>query len=198
MRSTAETRRPAVFLDKDGTLLTDVSYNVDPRLMRLAPGAPQALKVFAAMGVPLHVISNQSGVALGRFDAAALHTVEEKLRQLVENAGATLVSVRWCMHHPLGTVAPYNHACDCRKPAPGMLLSAAREHRIALSESWFIGDILDDVEAGNRAGCHTVLIDNGNETVWREGPDRTPERIVGDLCEAALAVRQAFVTETAS
>jgi D-glycero-D-manno-heptose 1,7-bisphosphate phosphatase len=187
---------PALFLDKDGTLLVDVPYNVEPDLMQLAPGATEALRIFAAMNVPIHVVSNQAGVALGRFDAAALIAVERRLRELVGGARATLVSVNWCPHHPGGTVAPYNRVCDCRKPAPGMLLQVGQSHGIDLARSWFIGDILDDVEAGNRAGCHTMLIDNGNETAWRQGPWRDPELVACDMREAALAIRRAWDTQS--
>jgi histidinol-phosphate phosphatase family protein len=179
---------PAVFLDKDGTLLDDVPYNVDPAAMRLAHGARKALGVLGRLGAPLFVISNQSGVALGRFAPSALVAVERRLRDLVEEAGAMLTGVYWCPHHPSGNVAPYNGGCNCRKPAPGMLLQAAREHGLDLAESWFVGDILDDVEAGRRAGCKTVLIDNGNETVWHRTPLREPHVIAADLHEAALAV----------
>jgi D-glycero-D-manno-heptose 1,7-bisphosphate phosphatase len=184
---------PAVFLDKDGTLLADVPYNVDPLQMRLAPGACDALRIFAELDLPLYVISNQSGVAMGKFSIDALDIVSKRLRELVSDCGAMLSGIYWCTHHPDGSIAPHNRLCDCRKPAPGMLLRAAREHGITLEESWFGGDILDDVEAGNRAGCRTILIDNGNETVWRSGPFRKPERVVANLRDAALSIQHSMV-----
>lgn len=180
--------QPAVFLDKDGTLLGDVPYNVDTSLMRLAPGARQALRLLAAHPVALFVVSNQSGVALGKFGIAALNDVEARLHALFAESGAVLSGVYWCPHHPHGNVAPYAIKCDCRKPAPGMLLRAAREHRLDLARSWFIGDILHDVEAGNRAGCRTVLLDNGNETEWLAGEFRVPTARAADLYEAAQIV----------
>ena len=91
----------------------------------------------------------------------------------------------YCPHHPDGIVPRYAVACDCRKPEPGLIHPAAREHDLALGESWFIGDILDDVEAGRRAGCRTVLIDNGNETEWKRSPLRRPDLVARDLAEAA-------------
>jgi len=182
----------AIFLDKDGTLLDDVPYNVDPDAMRLAPGAREALAIFATLGVPLFVISNQSGVARGRFPITALDAVEGKLRDLFAACGATLVSAYWCPHDAGGTVEPYNHACDCRKPMPGMLLRAAREHDLALGATWFVGDILDDIEAGRRAECRTILIDNGNETVWRRGALREPHVVVANMHHAALAIRDSM------
>ena len=82
----------------------------------------------------------------------------------------------------------YAVACACRKPEPGLILSAAREHGIDLEHSWFVGDILDDVEAGRRAGCRTVLIDNGNETEWKRSPLRWPDLVAADMAEAARLI----------
>jgi D-glycero-D-manno-heptose 1,7-bisphosphate phosphatase len=178
----------AVLLDKDGTLLEDVPYNVDPALMRFAPGAADALAILAAHGFRLFVISNQSGVALGRFGYEALFEMEDHLRRMFEACGTTLEGAYWCPHHPNGTVARYAYRCTCRKPAPGLLLRAAREHGIDLRKSWFVGDILDDVEAGTRAGCRTALIDNGNETRWVPGPERVPTVREPDLLRAALGI----------
>ncbi|MDR5775903.1 MULTISPECIES: HAD-IIIA family hydrolase [unclassified Caballeronia] len=190
--------RPAVFLDKDGTLLDDVPYNVDPLEMRLAPGAVNALALFARMDVPVVVISNQSGVALGKFDEAALVDVERTLHELAARAGARLAGVYFCPHHPQGTVAKYRKICECRKPAPGMIERAARDLGLDLARSWFVGDILDDVEAGHRAGCRAVLIDNGNETLWQRGPLREPDAIAKDMHEAARVIEAAWHGELAA
>ncbi len=188
--------RPAIFLDKDGTLLDDVPWNLNPRTMRLAPGAHDTLRLFASFGLPMFVISNQSGVALGKFDLQALSAVEARLRELAAEAGATLAGIYWCPHHPEGTVPAYTRACDCRKPAPGMLLRAAREHRIDLARSWFVGDILDDIEAGHRAGCRAALVGNGNGTVGHRTSLRGPGLVAGNLFDIARAI--AYETECAS
>src|SRR5205085_6378312 len=90
-----------------------------------------------------------------------------------------------CPHHPDGTVERYARACACRKPQPGLLLRAARDHDLDLARSWLVGDILDDVEAGRRAGCRTVLLDNGHETEWVLTPERLPHHIACDLAQAA-------------
>lgn len=193
--SSAALPQPAVFLDKDGTLLDDVPHNVDPGQMRFARGAADALALLARHPLPLFVISNQSGVALGRFPYAALERVEARLRAMFASCGATLAGVYWCPHHPRGDVAPYARRCDCRKPAPGMLLRAAREHRIDLAASWMVGDILDDVEAGNRAGCRTILADCGNETEWQASPGRVPYAFVTNLRDAAQMIVETFEYE---
>jgi histidinol-phosphate phosphatase family protein len=178
----------AVFLDKDGTLVENVPYNVDPARVRLHPDAGEALRTLHAAGYPLVVITNQSGVARGYFPESALAGVEARLRALVEGAGAPLDGFYYCPHHPRGTVAEYAVDCACRKPRPGLFLRAARERGIDLQRSWFVGDILDDVEAGRRAGCRTILLDRGNETEWVLSWRRLPHHVAGDLGEAARVI----------
>ncbi len=180
--------RPAIFLDKDGTVLQDVPYNVDPANMIFAPGAAAGLARLALIGVPLYVITNQPGIALGRFCLDDLADMQQHLSQMFTQVGATLDGLYFCPHHPEGTVPQYACECECRKPAPGLLLHAAKQHGIDLARSWLIGDILNDIEAGNRAGCQTILIDNGNETEWDLDQGRTPDYRVADLEEASRFV----------
>lgn len=177
--------RPAVFLDKDGTLVENEPYNVAAERVRLAPGAADALARLERAGFALFVISNQSGVARGYFAEADLQAMQERLRMLVEGAGASIAGFYYCPHHPAGTVPGYAVACSCRKPEPGMILRAAAEHGIDLAASWMVGDILDDVEAGRRAGCRSLLVDTGGETEWILTGNRIPHAIVGDLSTAA-------------
>ena len=179
--------RAAVFLDKDGTLVEDVPYNVDPARIRLAPGAAEALPLLARAGCPLFVVTNQSGVARGYFPETALAAVEARLRELLGEVGVALTGVYHCPHAPDG-FGPAAIRCACRKPEPGMLLAAARDHSLDLARSWFVGDILDDVAAGRAAGCRTILIDNGNETEWVDGADRRPDHVAPDLAEAARII----------
>jgi D-glycero-D-manno-heptose 1,7-bisphosphate phosphatase len=180
----------AIFLDKDGTLVKDIPYNVDPGLVQLTPFAGKALRSFQRQGYALFVISNQSGVAKGIFPESALYGVKQRLLELFSEQGVTLYGFYYCPHYPDGIVQQYAHQCDCRKPQPGMIRRAAYEHGIDLEDSWMIGDILDDVEAGFRAGCRTVLIDNGNETEWEISMQRMPDLIESDLLSAAVAVEK--------
>ncbi len=174
-----------VFIDKDGTLVENVPYNVDPALVRLSRGAERAIPRLARGGFRLVVVSNQPGVALGRFPESALRSVEERLGELLAPLGAELAGFYYCPHHPEGAVPEYAIRCGCRKPAPGLIERAARELNASAKGAWLVGDILDDVEAGSRAGCITILLDNGNETEWVLTPQRRPDYIVRDLDEAA-------------
>ena len=180
--------RPAVFLDKDGTVLQDVPYNVDPANMIFAPGAAAGLVRLAQLGLPLYVITNQPGIALGRFCLDDLADMQQHLSQMFAQTGATLDGLYFCPHHPDGIVPQYACDCECRKPAPGLLLHAAKQHDIDLARSWLIGDILNDIEAGKRAGCKTILIDNGNETEWNLSGSRKPDHRVANLLQASQLV----------
>jgi D-glycero-D-manno-heptose 1,7-bisphosphate phosphatase len=182
---------PAVFIDKDGTLIQDVPYNVDPERIELAPGAALAAMMLSEAGYALVVVSNQSGVARGMFAEEALAAVEQRLRELLADFDVPLTGFYYCPHHPQGFVPRYSTPCDCRKPEPGMLLQAADDLGIDLARSWLIGDILDDVEAGRRAGCRTVLLDNGHENEWQWNPRRRPDIVASDLAKAAQLIKTA-------
>ena len=178
-------RCSAVFIDKDGTLVENVPYNVDPARIKLVAGAASALRRLARLGYRLFVVSNQPGLALAYFDEAALDRAWRHLRDVLAQQDVPLHGFYYCPHHPQGRVAALSAICDCRKPAPGLLLRAAEEHRIDLARSWMVGDILDDIEAGRRAGCRTVLADVGNETEWMRSAWRTPDLVATSLAEAA-------------
>ncbi|MGB3296549.1 MAG: HAD family hydrolase [Phormidesmis sp.] len=186
---------PAIFLDKDGTLIHDVPYNVNPSLITLAEGVRSGVQRLHSAGFELIVITNQSGVARGYFPESALPAVRDKLESLLE---VSLTGFYYCPHHPQGTVARYATACECRKPEPGLLLKAAADHAVDLSRSWMIGDILNDVEAGHRAGCRSVLIDNGNETEWILSPARSPEIRAANFTQATNAILHAARHENIS
>lgn len=179
---------PAIFFDKDGTLIEDRPYNVDPRLIEFGPGAEAALRALHRRGFKIIVITNQSGIAHGYFPESAIEGVETQLRLMIRAAGAELAGFYYCPHHPDGRVEAYSNACSCRKPEPGLILRAAREHGVDLSRSWFVGDILHDIEAGRRAGVKTILLDNGHETEWEVSPLRIPHALVPDLWEAARVI----------
>jgi D-glycero-D-manno-heptose 1,7-bisphosphate phosphatase len=164
--------RPAVFLDKDGTLIVDLPYSTDPDTIRFTPDAPQALRRLAGAGFALIVVTNQAGLATGRLSRQDFAAMQRALEQRVlAEAGVPLDGWFTCPHSPGPDGAP---RCLCRKPAAGLLRQARTAHGVDLARSWMVGDVLDDVEAGRRAGCRTILLDVGNETAWRRSPLREP------------------------
>ncbi|MBL8286537.1 MAG: HAD-IIIA family hydrolase [Rubrivivax sp.] len=175
----------AVFLDKDGTLLVNVPYNVDPALVHFTANAFEGLRALAAAGWPLVMITNQSGLASGRFGLAQYEHLQRVVAQrLRDEAGIVLAGWFTCPH-----AATRPAACACRKPAPGLLHEAAAMHGIDLARSWMVGDTLDDIEAGRRAGCATVLVESGGETEWELTPPwRVPHHRVADLLAASRAI----------
>lgn len=179
----------AIFLDKDGTLVENIPYNVDPDLLELTWQAGHGLQLLKQMDYALFVVSNQSGIAKGLFTEASLEPLQHRLAELLAQYGVLLDGFYYCPHSLDGTIVRYAIPCTCRKPMPGMLYRAAREHGIDLSRSWMIGDILNDIEAGRRAGCKTVLIDNGNETEWKRSALRTPHLTAPNLYAAAAMIK---------
>jgi D-glycero-D-manno-heptose 1,7-bisphosphate phosphatase len=175
----------AIFLDKDGTLIENVPYNVDPDKIRLYKDVPAALKLFKQKNFLLIVITNQPGLAYGHFQEEDLKKVEAKIADMFSKFNVTLDGFYYCPHHPCGNIEKYAVECNCRKPKPGMVLQAARKFNVDLSKSWLIGDILHDVEAGKIAGCKTILINNGNETEWMVNKSRLPNYVANDMEEAS-------------
>ncbi len=184
----SKTSKKAVFLDKDGTVVRNIPHNSDPERIELLPGVLEGISMLQRAGYQIHIVTNQPGVALGHFPLEDLSKVEARLRELLSEGGVDLHAFHFCPHHPEGRVEAYATHCECRKPRPGMILKAAEQYDIDLESSWFIGDILDDVEAGRRAGCKTVLISNGNETEWEYSENRVPDLVHADVFGAAFAV----------
>lgn len=175
----------AVFLDKDGTIIPDIPYHVDVNKVTLSEGVVEGLQMLQSHGYLLVIVSNQPGIAHGYFSMEQLNVVKERISRMCARMGIYLDGFYFCPHHPEGKVSGYDQQCDCRKPDPGLLLRAADDMDIDLSASWMVGDILNDVEAGNRAGCKSILINNGNETEWKTGEYRIPQYFASDLTEAA-------------
>ncbi|MBW3567563.1 MAG: HAD-IIIA family hydrolase, partial [Proteobacteria bacterium] len=140
----------------------------------------------------LLVVSNQPGIAQGYFDCAAVERAGKALIDMLAAAGAKVDGFYYCPHFPGAGTAEYSMRCSCRKPRPGLLHAAAVEHDIDLENSWMVGDILNDVEAGKRAGCRTVLVDRGNETEWLPGPFREPDIVLRSLEGLPTHIRQDY------
>jgi D-glycero-D-manno-heptose 1,7-bisphosphate phosphatase len=177
--------RPAVFLDRDGTLVEEVTYLHDPELVRLVPGARAALRALAAAGFALAVITNQAGVAKGYYDEDAVQRVHRRLRELLAAGGVALDGIWYCPHHPDGAVAALARSCRCRKPGPGMLEAAAAELGLDLAASYLIGNHPTDVGAARAAGATPLFVATGH-AAGRPAPEGVP--VFGSLAQAARAV----------
>ncbi len=153
--------RPAVFLDRDGTLNEEVEFLRTPGELVLIPGAAAAVRALNDLGIATCVISNQSGVARGFLSEADLVPIHNELQRRLGLEGARLDRIYYCPHHPEAGLPPYNIVCDCRKPATGMLTRGERELGLDLSRSFVVGDRLVDIRAGKAVGAGTVLVLTG-------------------------------------
>jgi D-glycero-D-manno-heptose 1,7-bisphosphate phosphatase len=180
--------RPALFLDRDGTLIEEVNYLASPDQVRLIPGAAEAVRRVNAAGVPVVVVTNQAGVARGYFPEERVAEVHAHLSRVLAAEGARVDAYYYCPHHAEAGVGPYRVACHCRKPKPGMLLTAAAEMSVDLSRSWMVGDKLCDVRAGAAAGCRTVLVRTGYGATIPHSEDPGALRLAGVVDDLAAAV----------
>ena len=178
---------PAVFLDRDGTIIEDSGYIGDPLDVRLVPQAAEALRMLADAGFRLVIVSNQSGIARGMFDQAALVRVHEQVERLLAEQGTGLDGAYYCPYlaGPEAIVEEFRRDSDLRKPRPGMLQQAAREMELDLSRSWMVGNSEADVQAGSAAGCRTIYV--GNAAALLAGAIR-PDFTVPDLLAAAKII----------
>jgi D-glycero-D-manno-heptose 1,7-bisphosphate phosphatase len=172
--------RAACFLDRDGVVIEQICYLSDPAQVRLLPGSARAISRLNARRIPVVVATNQAGVAHGFFQEHQIAEVHRRLDQLLAAEGAFIDHYYHCPHHPRAEVAAFRADCECRKPAPGMLLRAAAELGLDLKRSYLVGDKLSDIEAGLRAGCKVALTLTGYGAV--------EARSLGMLDPAAVAV----------
>ena len=148
----------AVFLDRDGTLIRDTGHAFRPADIELLDGVAAGLRRLQQAGYCLIVVTNQAGVAKGFFKEEDVFAMHRRLREILSREGVGIADFYYCPHHPDGSVPEYARRCDCRKPEPGLILRASRERSIELRDSWLIGNGLTDVQAGQTAGCRTVLL----------------------------------------
>jgi histidinol-phosphate phosphatase family protein len=184
-------KQPAVFFDRDQTLIEDPGYISDPDQVRLHDDAAEAIIRLRRAGYRVVVVTNQSGVARGLLTEEQLSAVHRRVENLLAEKGAQLDAIYWCpyLDGPEATVEAYRRASNLRKPGPGMLLRAADDLEIDLRSSWMIGDGARDIEAGRRAGCRTVLLERGEPD--SAGRDASPSHLAGSLPEAVDLVLRA-------
>ncbi|MDP7070281.1 MAG: HAD family hydrolase [Phycisphaerales bacterium] len=171
--------RPAVFLDRDNTIIRNEGDLGDPECVVLMPTARLALARLHAAGWPLVVITNQGGVARGRYGEDDVRAVHARTQELLGDV--PVLDWLWCPYHPTGTVPHYTREHPWRKPAPGMLLEAASRHGLDLAASWLVGDHDRDIAAGQAVGCRTVLL-------GESAGDPPPDFVAGTMQAAAEAI----------
>jgi D,D-heptose 1,7-bisphosphate phosphatase len=185
-------------MDRDG-IINELVYYPEQSIVdspftaqqfRLAPFAIQAINRFHQLGYKVIVISNQPGMAKRHFDESTFDSIRARMKDLLSEGNAELDGEYYCFHHPNGIREDYRVVCDCRKPKPGLIIRAAKDHNVTLAESFFIGDGIVDVRAGNEAGCTTVLVASVNgllvKLMSEQGTE--PDYLVRTLEEAVGVV----------
>jgi len=185
-------KRRAVFLDRDGTITRDVGYTHRLEDLELLPNASQGLARMFALGYCLIITSNQSGVARGLFSEADVRAFHRALCALLEGDGVAIEGVYYCPFHPTEGRGEYRRESPLRKPGDGMLRLASAEHNLDLATSVAIGDKKSDVLAGQRAGCHTILVRTGAAGSDTEALVEPPEFVADDLLDAANYIERNF------
>ena len=153
--------RPAVFLDRDGTVNVEVHYLSQPEQLELLPTVAETISMLNTRGIAVVVVTNQAGIARGYFPEHRLATIHQQLQRLLNSQNAVVDGVYYCPHHPSAGLGDYGIDCGCRKPKPGMLIRAASELQIDLGRSLMVGDRESDLQAGADAGCQTALVRTG-------------------------------------
>lgn len=172
------TKRPAIFLDRDGTLIEEVDYLSRIEDLRLFSFSNEAIERLRGAGFLIVVVTNQSGIGRGIYTEADMHTIHEAIQQ--ELSGA-IDRFYFCPHLPCD-------GCDCRKPKTGMIEAAIRDLGLDVKNSWMIGDKKTDVETGQLAGIRTALVLTGYGTQHKDLLERRPELVAGDLSAAAAEI----------
>jgi D-glycero-D-manno-heptose 1,7-bisphosphate phosphatase len=179
--------RPAVFLDRDGTVNEQMGYINHIERFHLLPDAARAIKLLNDNNIPVIVVSNQSGLARGYFPEELLEEVNAKMDKLLAEEGARIDGLYFCPHHPEAKEEKFRQTCNCRKPKIGMLLQAADELKLDLAKSFMVGDRWSDIKCAHKAGCTPILVltGYGRGDYQYIGPDQEiqPAHVAENLLE---------------
>ncbi len=178
--------RPAIFMDRDGTLSHEIGYVNHASRFQLFPWAVDAVRLVNRAGWAAVLVTNQAGVARGYFPESVIHEVHGRVQAALAGGDARLDGLYVCMHHPSAGEPPYRQECECRKPRPGMLLQAQRELDLDLARSWVVGDRHGDLQVAWNAGARGALVKSGyglGEWVhhaprWPRQPDLVVEHLL--------------------
>lgn len=190
--------KKAVLMDRDGVINEIVCFPelgvldspLNPDQFNLLPRVPKAIKIFNGLGLKVIVVSNQPIIAKGKTTKVLFKKIREKMIKQLQSKGAFIDGEYYCFHHPQAKLEKYRVLCDCRKPAPGLLLEAAKDFDLDLTKCYMIGDSLIDVEAGKKAGCKTILIGKMKCDLCKLMNENgfMPDWIVNDLYNASKII----------
>ena len=179
-------KRPAVFIDRDGTISEEVGYVNHPSRFRLFPYSSEAIRILNESGWLAIVVTNQAGVARGYFSEDVIKQIHQQLESGLYEHGARLDAIYYCAHHPSVGEPPYRLDCDCRKPRPGLIEQAARDFDIDMAASWMAGDRYSDVVLARNAGLRSAFVLSGygrgeweyQSQAWEHRPDLVCENLL--------------------
>ncbi len=184
--------KPAVFLDRDGTINEQMGYINHTCRFKLLPGAADAIKRLNDAGIPVVVVSNQSGLARGYFPEELLTAVHEKMNTLLAENGAHVDAIYYCPHHPEAKEERFRVTCDCRKPKPGLVLQASEEMGLDPEQSYLVGDRWSDIKTAANCGATSVLVrtgyGRGDEQYIGPQQEIQPDLKADDLLEAVTLI----------
>lgn len=183
------TLKPAVFLDRDGTINVDVDYLSSPDDLAFIPRSIDAIGLLNRAGIGVFVITNQSGIARGLLTEADMQAVHAAMRAQLKEHGAWIDDFFFCPHHPSARLDEYRKDCQCRKPAPGMLHEAAAKHGIDLGASFVIGDKAIDVQTGRAVGATCIQVATGYGRAEKDAGAPWRDHFADDLYEAVHIVQ---------
>lgn len=180
--------RPAVFIDRDGTLSEEIGYINHASRFRLLERSAEAIRALNEAGVAAVIVTNQAGVARGYFPEERIEEVHQRMISMLGEGGAQLDGIYYCPHHATAGEPPYRKDCDCRKPRPGMIEAAARELDLDVPASYVVGDKFSDIELARRVGCKGILVLTGYGLgQWEYDRHKTecePDHVADDLLDA--------------
>lgn len=184
--------RPAIFLDRDGAVTDEVGYINHISRARIYPYAPEAIRLLKSTGLPVIIVTNQSGVGRGYFTEEIVNQVHRMVQDALQPAGTSIDAFYFCPHHPSAVIEKYRQECRCRKPATGMPEQAAEQFGIDLAASYVVGDTYRDMQMGFNIGARTILLmtgyGRGEYEHGRQNWPRMPDLIAEDLLDAARLV----------
>lgn len=180
---------PAIFLDRDGTMNVDHGYVHEIDNFQFIDGVIEAMRELKKMGFALVVVTNQSGIARGIFTEDTFMQLTEWMDWSLADREVDLDGIYYCPHHPEAVVEEYRQPCDCRKPQPGMLLSAQKELNIDMAASYMVGDKIDDMLAGSAAGVGIKVLVRSGKPVTEEG-ENAADWVIDSLADLPSRIKK--------